>query len=242
MYLIDFFGALRRPKNSSIIFILPIRLMEVSMLGPIGASLMSIMRVLTPAEIELYIERAKEDKVVAPVAVGAEGEPGDYIDKNRPSTKKFSSQSNDENNFENENVIELFPKEQNDVEEEKVSLISIEEFDSNLNTKESLKNVDVGNSELESIGVYSSATLKEQQRKIEEERKKATPSSSVFLINERRKLKGSQQKLKEQAAIDNYNKNSEIEFIKKEIDLDSEDDQELHSSGVSGILINKKLG
>ena len=64
----------------------------------------------------------------------------------------------------------------------------------------------------------------------------------MFLIDQRNKLKSSQNKLREQTALKNYQKNAHVESIHRDIDIDAEevDGEVNNSSGVAGILVNKK--
>lgn len=209
------------------------------MLGPIGASLMSIMRVLTPAEIELYIQRSSDTKVVAPIAVGAEGESSDYIDDPPKEIDIKYNQQQAQDNEETCEVIELYPDNFERVEQEVV-------YDGDNYQSDDLRHKELSqnSSELESIGIYSAATIAEKEKERAEEKKKATPSASVFLINERLKLKNSQQKLKEQIAIKNYNKNNVIQLKAKDstYELDDTSEEEISKNSITGILINKKQG
>jgi hypothetical protein len=99
----------------------------------------------------------------------------------------------------------------------------------------------VESSGLESIGVLSKSqvsTLEAEKRKRENDKKEST---TVFILNQREKLKGSQNKLAEQAAILQYRKNASQEFIKHEISEDElDDDFEPSTSDSCGILVNKK--
>lgn len=236
------------------------------MLGPMGSHLMSIMQVLTPAEIDLYAQKARERSVRAPMAAGAEElslayEQHSAANEHSSMGKEQKQPSSDlDSDTENEDgavskQAKIIPFKQNDDTDISVNNANVEgeardtqgqnfyneqneEEDNQNQPSESLKTRD----ELELIGVYSAAKIKKEREKELESRKRSQPSASLFLIDQRKKMQSSQDKLREQTALKNYQKNAQIESINKEVDLDAEnlDEENGISVGVSGILVNKK--
>jgi hypothetical protein len=227
------------------------------MLGPIGSNLMLILQVLTPAEIDLYTQKARDRSVRAPMAAGAEeldiaydhrGPPDGFTENKKGNKESGDPEKNDESS-QQAKILPLFKNEishNDEVDEENSnSDYNLGEAPSN-NQVDELENHDLINkkqgSELESIGVYSADTIKKQRQREALKKRQSQPSASMFLIDQRNKLKSSQNKLREQTALKNYQKNAHVESIHRDIDIDAEevDGEVNNSSGVAGILVNKK--
>lgn len=212
------------------------------MLGPIGSELMSIFRLLTPAEIDRYLDHsAKSRKIEGTMAANGqelvfdEHDPA-FVDVNQKDKKqKFSKehqaeiiplhpdQEEDHDNLQNFKEAEELEQDSSDIE-----------VDSQLEQAEKLKNKLKANG-LESIGILSAASL----RKIEEDRLKSESkkrdSTTAFLIKQREKMRSSKRRLIEQHAYKSYQSNAAQEFYDTEESIDEED-----SLSTKGILVNKK--
>ena len=211
------------------------------MLGPIGANLMSILKVLTPSEIDLYSEM-EEEIVAQPIAVGAENiQYDEHSSSLAEEYKRKLAQEQDEETIEDDEpekakIIPINKKVEQELSEngeffEQKQKLEISEDRKSFQTPD--KN------SLNAIGILS----KHQQREIEEEKQRQEnskkDSTSVFILDQREKLKKSRMRLVEQKAISQYKKNASAEImIQKE---DSEDEvEETRDSSSKGILVNKR--
>ena len=227
------------------------------MLGPIGSNLMTILKVLTPSEIERYSQEgmAGASEVVrkSPIALAAGGEFFNLDDdENSPANPKNQTKAKilplrrrnekEEEETPEEDPYAGFPKVEEKEESEEIAAKS-ESFKP-LVTKEEehliAKSVSTG-SDLEQVGILSGNQIKqiEEQKKKKAEAKK--DSATIFLLKQRRKMQESKSKLIEQSAISNYKK-SGYEKVNVQIDIDDDDiDEKLkNNSPSSGILVNKK--
>lgn len=212
------------------------------MLGPIGADLMSILKVLTPSEIDLYSE-TEEEVVAQSMAVGAENI---NYDEHAPSAGRdyknkgqHESDNAEDDELEKAKIIPINKKVEQELSE------NGEFFEEKQELKISKEKKILINSEknsLNAIGILS----KNQQKEIEDERRKKEnskkDSTSVFILNQRNKLKQSQMKLIEQKAIRQYQQNASAEILAvREIsENEIEEDQEIRDSSSKGILVNKR--
>lgn len=213
------------------------------MLGPIGANLMSILKVLTPSEIDLYSE-TYEDSVAQHMAVGAENiqydghnssSANDY--KKKLSRPGEDTTSEEEEDLEKAKIIPINKKVEQELSKRD------ESFKQKLEIPQSIKaSSSTDNNSLNAIGILS----KNQQLEIEEKRRKqeneSKDSTSVFILNQREKLKQSRMKLVEQKAIMQYQKNASAEILtaKDSSDEDYDDDGEVRDNSSKGILVNKR--
>ena len=232
------------------------------MLGPMGSHLMSILQVLTPAEIDLYTKKAREKFVRAPMAAGAEEldisySGGNYAERYPSSGSEEKDEGNTHQDApdtkdESSQLAKIIPLHQNfetqtvSYESEELARDFTQNLDQNINHDVSQADEDFSKNakeknELESIGVYSADTIRKKRIQESDEKRRSQPSASVFLINERKKMQSSQNKLREQTALKNYQKNAYVDTVKREIDLDDDLDREIdNSTGVAGILVNKR--
>ena len=124
------------------------------MLGPIGSNLMLILQVLTPAEIDLYTQKARDRSVRAPMAAGAEeldiaydhrGPPDGFTENNTGNNESGDPEKNEESS-QQAKIIPLFKDEisQNDEvgEESLDGEYSLDEAPSN-NQIDELENQDL---------------------------------------------------------------------------------------------------
>ena len=186
------------------------------MLGPLGSTLMSIMRVLTPSEIERYaheVVSAEEAKVMS-IAAGAEG-------------YEMLSDSHLEHGSggHKAKIIPINEAAEKELKE-------LEEPDLEKPKKQAKKS----DNSLGSLGILSAGELNEQEAKKKKLNDSKKESTSIFILNQRERLKKSQNKLAGQAAILEYKKSASQEMIQS----DNTHDDEEKVSGSSGILINKK--
>lgn len=193
-----------------------------TMLGSIGSSIMGIFRLLSPDEIDKYLEYKEETSVLSslPIAAGAEGTHyGDESPefKNAPKKKKFPK----------EHQAKIIPlREVKSKDEEKSDLEKDIVGSGNIGKKSS--------SELESIGVLSARTILEIERAREKKENDKKDSATVFILQEREKLKKAQNLLQTQNALKSYQRNTAYEFH-------NETDEEAVSNDLKGVLLNKRL-
>lgn len=222
------------------------------MLGPIGANLMSILKVLTPSEIDMYSE-LQEDKIVQPVAVGAEDiqyESGSSHLKEEYQAQLAKEKGQEEQLEATEEKAKIIPinkkaKEELDrIDEEMSSNSQKEQHDENPRHKaqgQSQVSSHDDDNELNTIGIYSSQQMRDHQRQLQEQEAKKKESTSVFILNQRAALKNSRSKMIEQKAIQQYQKNSATDMLTKEVtEEDLADDAEMRDSNSKGILLNKR--
>ena len=212
------------------------------MLGPMGSTIISILRVLTPSEIDRYTEEhsvvESVNGQVGKIASGAEGfEPSDFS-----SSQKFSQAQKDNqqhNEVELEHEAKIIPINSSIEIEHKpldipvpVKEIELEEADG----KSTNNNSNILNA-LESIGIEPKKTLRRKEERKRDQENAKKESTSIFILNEREKLKESQNKLAGQAAILEYKKSATQEITNSNA---KDNKKEKCSSSSSGILINKK--
>lgn len=217
------------------------------MLGPIGSNLMSILRVLTPSEIDMYSE--EEETIVQPMAVGAEQ--FSYEDSKTTLEEQYRHKLSEQSEE---------GAEQEDADPKKAKIIPInkkveqqisedgEFFEPKTPEKLGIPNesrnlASPADNSLNAIGILSKdqiAQIEEDKRKKENSKKDST---SVFILNQRENLKQSRMKMVEQKAIAQYKKNASAEiFLNKDVSVEDEidEDSEMRESGSKGILVNKR--
>ncbi len=208
------------------------------MLGPMGSTIMSILRVLTPSEIERYTDSIYEEGQVTKIAAGAEGfEPFDhprekFTPKLVPSVEDESDEpsSNEDTSQTKAKIIPI--NETIKLENIPIAIQHLpEKKDKNLNhdKKKSMNT-------LRDLGLKSSKEILDEQRLIQEIKNQSKDSTSVFLLTEREKLRESKEKISSLMAIFEYRKSATQELMTK----DPEEEEEYTISGSSGILINTK--
>lgn len=215
------------------------------MLGPMGARIIDVLKIMTPSEIDRYMEKPQKE-VAADIKKTAGGEDFDVTHSPPQSgrkLKKDQNQQDDQTNQEPEHQAKIIPlnkessehleaKENKEREEQNLqSEIEIEdeiEFHQN----------DKAQNELEKAGIMSAAKIEALKRKRLKELKKKQDSTTNFIIKEREKLKKTKGRLIEMEAIKNYNNNSNIDKLNDEIDIDNPEEEQ--SIGSKGILVNKK--
>lgn len=216
------------------------------MLGPIGSNLMAILKVLTPAEIDRYAEEVlNAEPIVTKIAAGGEDLPLSSNDEHYSSQQKSPLKEKESEEVEHEAEIipihdkikieNLLPKE----EELSPPKPNYEEIESNF-VNEFEGKIKESN-DLASVGIYSAKQIKAQKQQELDQINKNKESTTVFILNQREKLKRSKEKLAEQAAILLYRKNAAQEFVKIELsEQDIEDGVESKNSTACGVLIDKK--
>lgn len=209
------------------------------MLGPIGSEIMSIFRLLSPEEIEKYIQRKKSRKVEGAKVVGGQAMSFDDSPPHSPdqeTSKKFpknhqaeiipisqlKEKSSGEEEFQEEETAEFANIHENNQDEAQAQIARAQQTAS----------------KLESIGILSAATIKEQEAKRLKEEKSKQDSTTVFLLKERQKMRESKKKLVGQKAIKSYQVQSAQEFYEESDDDLLEDD--LQNNDLKGILLNKR--
>ncbi|MAX66062.1 MAG: hypothetical protein QF441_14495 [Bacteriovoracaceae bacterium] len=212
------------------------------MLGPIGAEIMAIFRLLSPDEIDKYIVNKQERTVQEPSAMAANGESLGQRPQNQSlalEDKALEEPSDNEQEHAKDSakVIPIRKEEAHQSQKRRQG-----EDQEQLKRQKSLKRPKVSvdndkNSSLESIGVLSADAIRKiEQERIKEENNKKD-SATVFLLSERKKMRESKQKLIEQGALRQYQVNLAYEFF-EETEEDILDEE--RSTDLKGVLINKK--
>lgn len=91
--------------------------------------------------------------------------------------------------------------------------------------------------ELNTLGIYSAEQLKEKEYKEQELKNKNKKSTSVFLMDEREKLRLAKNKIKEQNAIKMYQTNTVVELT---VETPEDYEEEVVFSDSKGVLINRR--
>lgn len=203
------------------------------MSGSSETKLVSILNILTPSDIEVYLgfdEAVIEDFV--PLAAGAE----ELSIASHEASKSRTANSRGESASEAK-VIPLHKKEKDfntSVEDEKIS------------KEESYKKIQDAYAEdeksvgLESIGVVSAKKLKAIYEQEEKEQRSKQSTASVFLISQREILKETVKKMSGQNALDNYKQSDAVNRISKNQDVESIEELDNTNSPSQGVLLNKK--
>lgn len=208
------------------------------MLGPIGCDIMAIFRLLSPTEIDRYIEVHKESKVSMPMAANGQALSFDQDEphlENKGPKKKF----NPKNKAKIVNI--------NKYKKEREAEPTREESSSNRIRAQNLAPPDNeesspprGNNALESIGVLSASTIKNIENERMKKEKQKEDSATVFLLKERQKLRDSKKKLIKQEAFKTY-QTSSTQVYNSSSSTDEEGESEASDTTESrGILVNKR--
>lgn len=218
------------------------------MLGPIGSQIMSIFRLLSPDEIDKYIVQEKADayRTGEASAIAANGE-GMAMTAEHASTMDSSSDSSQFPKDHQAKIIPLNKKVEEELQEqaEEDGFREASEDSSRGQNPQTRKQMvapqssQESNGELESMGILSSAKIKqiEAERLAEENNKK--DSATVFLLKERERMRTAKKRLVEQIALKSYQTNAAQEFY-EEIEEDLEEEFEEGSEDLKGILLNKR--
>jgi hypothetical protein len=196
------------------------------MLGPMGSTIISILRVLTPSEIDRYTEDQVVPENAIKIASGAEGfEPDSSSSRSHQSfrNKDEEGKNLESKDYEVEHEAQIIPINASVKIESKPDHIP-----DNAEPREELSGLAV-------VGIESKQALKDKENLRLEREDSKKESTSVFILNQRERLKRSQNKLVGQAAILEYQKSATQEMLNS-----NDDDEDSKVSGASGILINKK--
>ncbi|MEX0797996.1 MAG: hypothetical protein WD025_01040 [Bacteriovoracaceae bacterium] len=204
------------------------------MLGPMGAFVMSVLRVMTPAEIDRHTKDSDRKRVQA-AAAGAEG-----MDLSDAGSYPYDGQTKDsKSSFRQMTDAEIIPiqqfQEKNKSKKDRDEGERESHATSHLSHDQTQKSK---NSELERVGIYSSQKMNAIKEAENEKIKAGEESTTVFLLKQREKLKKTKSKMMSGSAIKTYAQAANAEMIEPEYDID-DPDQEL-AQGSRGILVNKK--
>ncbi len=209
------------------------------MLGPIGANVMKLLKVLTPQDIEGLTKSAdrQKNKVSAAAAkkvgVGSDSERSVATAFSKRHEEKQSKQNQEDQGRKNPEVIPLFIN--SDVEEEEVVYKQAAGAEYSQDEIQRVSTSEGKKSQLESIGILSQDKIAELENERKRKAKAKEPSATIFLINERTKLKASNSKIHGQGAIRSYKSSASLD-IKVEEKLEEEGKSNLST----GILLDKK--
>lgn len=186
------------------------------MLGPIGAHVISVLRIMTPSEIDRYMDSGREKSRIEALAAGAEN----LTTNNNPPSHYDQQTGEKADDTDHEEVgpgsgeARVIPIN-GTIEEEKTQ-------------------------GLEELGILSVKQRKVLESKAKLEKLSKQDSSTVFLLSERKKLEVAKRKLVYGNALKSYNEALHVE-IHPELDSDEpQEPQAERATGVKGILLNKK--
>lgn len=211
------------------------------MLGPMGAYVISALRVMTPSEIDRYAKSSDKNTIRA-VAAGAE----DFDLSNSQSHPQGSPPGGkDQSGFKPLNPMsdaEIIPidslkrKEQRERKEGQREHSA--QAGQEIKTSHQPKTPPAGNSELESLGIFSADKVNAHNKAMEEAAKASDDSPSIFLLKQRERLKKTNTKIIGHTALKNYTQAAHVEMAVAEPDMEDPDQELAHGS--KGILVNKK--
>ena len=207
--------------------------------GPLGSKIMSILRVLTPDEIDRYIEEVNtKSELALKVAVGAEdfeAMPLGIDDKaliKKAAEKASLKTTNDERDqISKAKIIPI-----NKSVEDHLNKKRLESNKKKVGKKKATQKKPKGG--LESVGILSAEKLKEESKKRQDDEESEKESTSIFILNQKEILKSSQDKLAAQDGILLYRRSAAQET--GSANSENTEDKNLQAFGSCGILINKK--
>ncbi|MFZ4712816.1 MAG: hypothetical protein ACOYL6_03835 [Bacteriovoracaceae bacterium] len=203
------------------------------MLGAIGSNLMSLLRLLTPSEVSKLTDEAVDRIGINSsegVSVGLELNHG-----SKQQQDSFKDQTHEAKILPFNQVVDELPLQQGALEQQavaaasKVSTKDKEEFLlRSLHIKKKRKKVSGGENFSDNYAEEEEEAAELKAKSIVEE-----VSSTIFLLQEKAKIRTSQLKLMKQEAVKSYRTQAAI-------DTAHEDKEDLTQSSSSGILINKR--
>ncbi len=96
-----------------------------------------------------------------------------------------------------------------------------------------------GGSALEAIGIHSAATIQEEEAKRKQEEEWDKPTETEFVLIERDRLRGSEEKLTKQSGLELYRKSTNMKLFSVSYKDENGNDKTKMQSPY-GILVNKK--
>lgn len=205
------------------------------MLGPMGAKIIDLLKIMTPNEIDKYVEKKEEvSSANIQLAAGAEEFDVKNSPKNIPINKK-SHQNEEESDDEVQHEAKIIPIHKDVEVPENEEHEEPEEENLEEDLEYSVSNKD---KELEAAGIFSAQKINALKKEKLKRLKAKQESTSNFILKEREKLKKTKLRLIEQDAIKNYNQNASVEKLNDEIDINNPEEEVI--VGNKGILVNKK--
>ncbi len=171
------------------------------MLGPIGAHIMSVLKVMTPSEIDRYA-RASEKRRPTAVAAGAEDFDLEDSQTGNPHSGSFKKMTEAE-------IIPIRPEQNEKGGPPPEGQSSKDPPHSNRSDEE-----------LESVGIFSGKKIQDMKNRAEDIAKAAEDSSSVFLIKQRAKLKETNVRMIGNTALKTYAETAHADMTQTEVDLE----------------------
>ncbi len=204
------------------------------MLGPIGSEIMGIFRLLSPQEIDRYIIHEEETGVHSAMPMAANGESFQFEDK-QPETPH----SNQKKKFPKDHSAEIIPLKAEINTNQKINSSEVDNEETYAPEKiEKIKTLHDNTSEgLESVGILSAHTIREQEAKRLKEENNKKDSTTVFLLKEREKSRQSKRRITEMYALKSYQSTANQEFSS---DYEIDEDGNRVSDSLKGILLNKR--
>ncbi len=219
---------------------------EVLMLEPFGSEIIRLFRLLTPHEIDRYIETDVEpqvQKIEGSVVAGGE----------------FNEFAKDEPPYGSPGTAKPFPKEQAKI----IPLAEYQKAEGSPVSRQHARGEQsqeddhrgsgyTGNHEesylppedesaaaedLQSIGILSASAIKKIENERLKNENKKKDSATIFLLKQRERMRDSKKRLTEQVAMKSYKTSASQEFHHA---TDEEILDEDYSNDLRGILVNKK--
>lgn len=209
------------------------------MSGQANSNLLSFLKILTPDEIERFLNRKKRGRVQMKIAVGSGTLSAGFIEEDDESDIDASPKI-----VPLEGGNEKAAKDGKEAKKPNLKVIKIDE-ENNQKIEEADDDISVeATGELSSLGIMNQYDMRRLQNKKMQAEKGKEISASMFILRERTKLKDSKEKLSGQMGIGNYQKTASQDFkvaplqeLEEGEEHDEDDDGSVSSTG---ILVNTK--
>lgn len=211
------------------------------MLGPIGSNIMSIFRLLSPEEIDRYIDNKAVRKVEGTMVASGEEFTYEGHEEPLPDSPLKSKEEKQQGQAEIIPIGKLKKNKKDQQEpkkeEPKQQQVEVPKKEQKVTSLKDRQKYHSDKSGLEAVGILSARTLREiEEERLKEELSKQD-STTAFLIKERQKMRESKRRLIEQHAYKMYQTNAAQEFYESEQEFLDEEEQ--NDGSAKGILINK---
>lgn len=206
----------------------------------LGAYLLDYLKLLTPREISRLTsdivalkEMAEQEKEISPVA---KTNVQSQLAQEQMSNSHTTQSNEEQEQADAEEYLNQYAQKKvvgQDFEHFEEPVEDQQELSDQVRAGPNLKVVSGGKGgDLSALGIASNAELDAQAKEEEKRRRDSTPSTSMFILDQKEKLKKCQQTLKGKDAVKNYRETQQDPGI-----VDKDD---LSKSNKSGILLDKK--
>lgn len=220
------------------------------MIGAFASSALGILRILTPSEIKRLTEIANSKKqglkLRAVKELSAARSDAQGVETQSQGTGGDNVLAFKKDNSQQQPTVE-------GIEDEHREESSHSALQETVNQKEAKKVVgghpvpvvtgkasNAKPSLLESAGIQSAAALAEARRIVEDQYRLSQPSTSLFLIEQREKLKKTNFLVESKDGISSYSKQNDYEAINHDHEDIDENSELTQAESFKGVLVNKK--